>query len=215
LCDILVAQFADRAIRQDFQCLFDEQLICPVAGNEQVDVLRGAHEAEAVDRKPADHHVGDTQAVEFPGQRNQIGVGRNARYFPRRIKFIVHVVQASWVENRNTPLGWPRPWASRADVRCRRAKRCQGVLCNWPMTLTVGSSTEGKIRPARARVKSGQSERVRLLHVAPPTPRDLKITVRARGHCRPGNDLTPSIALATRNGLTPSALLIPKNPRLA
>ena len=67
------------------------------------------HTLRLHDGKAADDDIGDTQTVEFTSERNQIGVGRDAGYFPCRIRFAVHNVQASLVAKRNTPLGWPRP----------------------------------------------------------------------------------------------------------
>jgi hypothetical protein len=56
----------------------DEGLVGQVTGDEQVDVCGGAHEAETVDRETSDHPGGDTEAIQFPRERNQIRVGRDA-----------------------------------------------------------------------------------------------------------------------------------------
>lgn len=140
LGDIFVAQFADGAVGQHFQRPLDQRLVDQIAGDKQVDIFGGSHEAEAVNRESADDHIGDTEAVEFACERNQIGIGRNPGYFPRRIRLAVHVEQASLVANRNTPFGWPQPCASRAAVRWSRANLSQGVLSNCPMILIAGVS---------------------------------------------------------------------------
>lgn len=97
-------------------------------------------------RKTSDHHLGDTEAIQFPRERNQIRVGRNAGYFPFRFRFAVHAVQASLLANLKAPFACPWPRANWAAVRCRRAKRCHGVFCNVPRVLMACFSTGSNAR---------------------------------------------------------------------
>jgi hypothetical protein len=95
----------DRAVGQNGERLLHEGLVGQVAGNQQIYVFRRADEPKPVDGKSAEHDVGDSETIEFPRQRNQVGLGRGAGYFPFRFRLAVHASQASWLANRNTPLG--------------------------------------------------------------------------------------------------------------
>ena len=66
---------------------------------------------------------------------HQVICNRNPRQ--PRLRLAVHCAHSSWLAKRNTPLGWPLPFASKAAVACSRTKRCQGVLCNRPTTVRL------------------------------------------------------------------------------
>lgn len=104
------------------------------------DVVVDAQETETGDSETSNQHLRDTEAIEFPRERNQIGLGRDADYFPFRFRFAIHAVQASLLANLKTPLGWPRPRAnwrrcvaderSAASGSCATSRWVLMVLCS-------------------------------------------------------------------------------------
>ena len=85
---------------------------------------------------------GTKHTEEASGAKNGI-FGWNAGYFPLRFRVAVHWEQASFDANRKTPLGWPWPFARRAEVLWRRTKRCQGVFYILPSVFIAFASING------------------------------------------------------------------------